>query len=397
MIRVAITGLGALCALGPDVAAIWAALQGGSCGIGPITGIPTARIAARIAAQAAFDPAAHIDPRRLPLLDRASAMALVAAREAMDDSGLVPDPAQAARRGVVLGAAIGQTSLDDAYLSFYGEGAARVHPFTVPRLMPNAAAAHVSMELLLRGPAFAVASACASASHAIGQALDLLRAGRADVMLAGGADASIVVGVLKCWEGLRVLSAEGCRPFSRDRSGLVLGEGAGILVLERWEHAVARGARIHAELSGVGMSADGRDITAPDADGAAAAMQDALRDSGLAAEEIGYVNAHGTGTRLNDRTETAALARVFGRAIPPTSSSKGAIGHCLCAAGALEAVVTVLALRNGVLPPTVGFREADPECELDCVPHTRPATIGAALSNSFAFGGMNATLAFRRA
>ena len=179
-------------------------------------------------------------------------MAVTAAREAMADAGVVPDPAQAARRGVVLGAPIGQTSLDDAYWKFYGENAARVHPFTVPRLMPNAAASQVSMDLLCRGPCFATASACASANHAVAQGLDLIRAGRADIVLAGGSDASIVVGVFKCWEGLRVLSAEGCRPFSKDRSGLVLGEGAAVLVLERWDHAVARGARIHAELAGAG-------------------------------------------------------------------------------------------------------------------------------------------------
>ena len=395
-VRVAVTGLGALCAIGADVPTLWRALLAGQTGIGPITAIRTDRIQARIAAQCAFDPAAHFEPRRVPMMDRATAMAVVVAREAMSDAGLAADPAQAHRRGVVLGAAIGQTSLDDAYLAFYGAGASRLHPLTVPRLMPNAAAAHVSMEFGLRGPCFATASACASATHAIGQALDLIRAGRADVVLAGGADASLVPGVFKSWEGLRILSQDACRPFSQDRSGLVLGEGAAVLVLERWDHAVARGARIHAELSGIGMTADGQDLTAPSSDGAARAMQGALDDAGAGQDEIGTINAHGTGTRLNDRTEAAAIHTVFRRP-PPTSSSKGATGHCLCAAGAIEAVITVMALRTQMLPPTVGFRVPDPECAIDPVPVARAASIGAALSNSFAFGGMNASVLFRAA
>ena len=394
-VRVAVTGLGGLCAIGADVPALWAALLAGQSGIGPITGIPTDRIQTKIAAQCAFDPADHFEPRRIALMDRAAAMAVVVARQAMTDAGLTPDATQSHRRGAVLGAAIGQTSLDDAYRAFYGESAARVHPLTVPRLMPNAAAAHVSMECGLRGPVFATASACASATHAIGQAMDLIRAGRADIMLAGGADASLVPGVFKSWEGLRVLSNEGCRPFSQDRSGLVLGEGAAVLVLERWDHAIARGARIHAELAGVGMSADAQDLTAPSADGAARAMQGALADATMTEDMIGTINAHGTGTRLNDRTECAAIHAVF-RTPPPTSGSKGAIGHCLCAAGAIEAVITVLTLKHQMLPPTVGFRVPDPECAIDPVPLARPASIGAALSNSFAFGGMNASLLFRR-
>ena len=330
-------------------------------------------------------------------MDRASQLAVVAAREAVQHAGLAPDPAQAARRGAVLGACIGQTTLDDGYRALYENGAARLHPFTVPRIMPSGQASHVTMEFGLRGPSFAAASACASANHALAQAMDLIRLGRADVVLSGGADASIVVGVLKSWEGLRVLSADGCRPFSADRSGLVLGEGAGILVLEEWRHAERRGARILAELAGAGMGADAQDLTAPDPGGAAAAMQAALDDAGLDAAEVGYVNAHGTATRLNDKTESAALHRVFGARVPPVSSSKGAIGHCLSAAGALEAVVTVMALHTGVLPPTAGFRTADPECDVDPLPHARALQAVAALSNSFAFGGLNAVLAFRRA
>jgi len=396
--RVAVTGLGAICALGGDVPTIWSALQAGRSGVGPIRGIPTTRLLASIAAEIIdFDAGAHFDSRRLPLLDRTAQLALVAAREAVQAAALPPDTAQAHRRGAILAAAIGQSSLDAAYLSLYGEGASRVHPLTVPRVMPNAPASHLSMEFGLRGPSYAVASACASANHAMCLAADAIRAGRADVMLTGGADASIVVGVFKSWEALRVLSADACRPFSRDRSGLVLGEGAAILVLEDWDHAQRRGATVLAEFAGSGMSADGLDLTAPDAGGAAFAMQAALDDAALDAAEIGYVNAHGTGTRLNDRIESAALHQVFGRP-PPVSSSKSMIGHCLSAGGALEAVATIMALRDGVLPPTAGFREADPECDVDCVPNVaRAVPIQAALSNSFAFGGLNAVLAFRRA
>ena len=396
--RVAITGLGAICALGHTAAEMWDGMLAGRSGIGPITGMPTNRLTARIAAEiTGFDPAKHFEPRRLLLLDRGAQLAVVAAREAMAQAGLQPDPAQAHRRSAIVAAVIGQTSLDAAYLAFYGQGATRVHPLTVPRIMTNGPASHLTMEFGLHGPSYAVASACASANHAIAAAADAIRLGRADVVLTGGADASVVPGVFKCWEALRVLSADTCRPFSRDRTGLVLGEGAGILVLEGWDHATQRGATILAELAGSGMTADGADLTAPDAAGAAAAMRGALDDAGLDPEEIGWINAHGTGTRLNDKTESAALHRVFKRP-PPASSNKSMMGHCLSAGGALEAVATVMALRGGMAPPTANHREADPECDLDVIPNTaRALPMQAALSNSFAFGGLNAVLAFRAA
>jgi nodulation protein E len=218
------------------------------------------------------------------------------------------------------------------------------------------------------------------------------------VAVTGGSDASITVGFMKAWEALRVLSPDGCRPFSADRNGLVIGEGAGCLVLEAYDRAVARGAAIYGEVLGFGMSADAADLTAPDTVGAAAAMQMALADAGLAPGAIGYINAHGTGTRLNDRAEAASIHSVFGANPPPVSSTKSMIGHCLCAGGALEALATVLALREGILPPTIGFQGADPDCALDCVPNrARAARVTAALSNSFAFGGLNAVLVFGRA
>ncbi len=387
-----------MCALGRNVPEMWAGMLAGRSGIGPITGIPTDRLTASIAAQiSGFDPTEHFQPRRLPLLDRGAQIAVVAAREAMAQAGLQADPAQAHRRAAIVAAVIGQVSLDAAYLAFYGEGATRVHPLTVPRIMTNGAVSHLTMEFGLHGPSYAVASACASANHAIASAVDTIRLDRADVVITGGADASIVPGVFKCWEALRVLSSDTCRPFSRDRTGLVLGEGAGILVLEDWDHATRRGATILAELAGSGMTADGADLTAPDAAGAAAAMHAALDDAGLDPSEIGWVNAHGTGTRLNDKTESAALRQVF-RHPPPTSSNKSMIGHCLSAGGGLEAVATVMALRTGMAPPTANFRESDPECDLDIIPNTaRALPMHAALSNSFAFGGLNAVIAMTAA
>jgi nodulation protein E len=397
--RVAITGLGTISALGQGVPALLSAMATGRCGIGPISTISTDRLAVKIAAEIQdFDPEAHFDRRQILVLDRASQLALVAAREALagiDLASLVPE-----RAGVVLGAAIGQTTLDAAYQSLYGEGAARLPPLTVPRGMSSAAASQVAMAFGLTGPCFATASACASSAHAVGLAAGMIRSGQLDLAVCGGSDASICVGYLKAWDGLRVLSADACRPFSRDRSGLVIGEGAGILVLEPWDLAQARGATIHAELLGFGMGADGGDLTAPSAEGAVRAMRGALADAGLAPERVDHVNAHGTATRLNDRTEAAALHVVFGAHTKhlAVSASKSMHGHCLNAAGGLEAVVTTLALREGLLPPTLGFREADPDCDLDCVPNAaRRAAIGVALSNSFAFGGLNAVLVLGRA
>ena len=269
--RVAVTGLGAVCALGHDAPTTWAALLAGRSGVGPIVNISTDRLQLRVAAEVrGFEAEAHLDPRRLVMMDRASQMVVVAAREALRDAGLSPDPAQARRRGVVLGATIGQAALDEAYEVFYGAASNRIHPLTVPRVMPNAPASQVSMEFGLRGPCFATASACASANHAIGQALAMLRSDLADVVVSGGADASLVPGYIKSWEALRVLSPDACRPFSADRNGLVLGEGAGVMVLEEYEHAKARGAKIYAELLGFGMSADAYHMTSPVEDGAGA-------------------------------------------------------------------------------------------------------------------------------
>jgi nodulation protein E len=276
----------------------------------------------------------------------------------------------------------------------------RVHPLTIPKTMANAGASHISMEFGITGPSYTISTACSSAGHAIGQAFWMVRNGLTDLALAGGSEAPFSFGILKAWEAMRVVSPETCRPFSKDRRGMILGEGAAMLVLEPLEAALARGATVHAEIAGFGMSADACHITQPSADGAAKAMRAALRDAGLAPEAIGYVNAHGTGTLANDATETAALKAVFGAHSGKLaiSSTKSMHGHALGAAAALECVATVLALRDGVLPPTANYNLPDPDCDLDVIPnHARQAQVEWAISNSFAFGGLNAVLVLRKA
>lgn len=397
--RVAVTGLGTISAVGEGTSALFDAMRTGRSGIGPITCFDPARLAVKIAAEVQnFAGDAHFDRRQLLMMDRVSQFAVLAAREAM--AGIDPRLYPASRCGVVMGASLGQTTIDATYHALYAEGASRLPPLTIPRTMPNAPASLVAMEFGFHGPCFATASACASSAHAIGLAGQMVRSGMLDMAICGGSDASICLGYLKAWDGLRVLSHDTCRPFSRDRSGLVIGEGAGVVVLEAWEHARARGAPVHAEFLGFGMTSDAGDLTAPSADGAASAITAALDDAGIGATVVDYVNAHGTATRLNDRTETQALHSVFGphAARLAVSSSKSMHGHCLNAAGGIEAVVTVLALREGLVPPTLGHREDDPDCDLDYVPNVgRRWPIGVALSNSFAFGGLNAVLAFGRA
>jgi nodulation protein E len=397
MNRVVITGLGVVSPVGNTLDEFWSALVAGRSGIGPITIIPTERLTARVAAQVLdFDAAAHFDPKRIGLLDRFSQFVVIAARAAVRDARLTIDERLALEAATVIGSGVGgQNTMDDQFLRLYGQNSPRVHPFTVPRLMVNAAASHVSMDLGLKGPTYCVATACASGTHAIGQAFHMVRSGQAPIAIAGGSEACLTVGTIKGWEALRVLASDTCRPFSKNRSGLVLGEGAAIMVLEPRERAVARGAQIYAELLGFGMSADAADITTPDADGAARAMRAALKDAKAAPEQIDYVNAHGTGTTANDRTETIAVRAVFGASADrlAVSSSKAVLGHGLGAAGALELAATALAVRHQIIPPTANFEEADPECDLDVVPNVaRPAPIGVAMSNSFAFGGLNAVL-----
>lgn len=402
--RVAITGMGAISPLGVGAEALWRGLREGRSAIGPLHHPDAERLRVKVAAQVpdSFDPATNIDERTLPMLDRTSEFALHAAREAVAQSGLDFRQDQLGlRTAVIVGTGVGgETTQDEQSRRLYGENAARAHPLTIVRLMTNASASQISIAWGLRGPTFAVASACASANHAIIQAAQMIRWGLADVAITGGTEACLTYGALKAWEAMRVLADDTCRPFSINRRGLVLGEGAGIFVLESMEHAQARGATILAELAGSGMTADATDIVMPSADGAAAAMRQALDDAGLAPQDVDYVNAHGTGTQANDVTESRAIRLAFGAHAErlAVSSTKSMHGHALGASGALELVAVIGALRDSVVPPTANLDEADPACDLDYVPNVgRPMPVRAALSNSFAFGGLNAVLALKRA
>ena len=408
MRRVAITGFGAVSAFGIGVPALWEGLTAGRSGIRTITLCQTKGLASPIAAEVpAFNPRPIVTEDQSLILDRFSEFALVAAAEAVSSAGLELTDEERARTGVAVGTGMGGAARqDESYYQVYVKNQPRIHPFTIPRIMHNAAAAQISMAQGLQGPTICVSTACSSAAHAIGEAAEMIRSGRADVMLAGGADAPIAFGVLRAWEAMRVLAppvngdpSRACRPFSRDRQGLVLGEGAGVLVLEDWDRAVRRGAVIHAELAGYGATADAGHITAPGVDAPARAISTALAQAGLAPEEIQYVNAHGTATRLNDSTETTILKRVFGDHAwrLAVSSTKSMHGHAMGASGGLELIATVLAITRGIVPPTANYTEPDPECDLDYVPNqAREMRVDAAISNSFAFGGLNAVLLVRR-
>jgi len=401
--RVVITGQGAVSALGIGAATLWRGLCEGRSGIRELVHADAAALRVRVAAQVpAYDPRAYFDEKRLMLLDRTAQFALLAASEAVSQSGIdFSANGLGERTAVVVGSgAGGELTHDEQSRRLYAEGATRLHPLTIPRLMISAPGSQISMAHQLTGPAFTVTSACASANHAIAQAVLLIRSGLAEAALAGGTDACLSLGCLRAWEAMRVLSDDTCRPFSRNRRGLVLGEGAAIFVLESLERAQRRGASVLAEIAGFGMSSDAADIVAPSESGGAAAMHRALLDAGLDASDIDYINAHGTGTATNDATETRAIRRAFGTHAErlAVSSTKSMHGHALGASGALELVAVIGALRNDIVPPTANFEAPDPDCDLDVVPNTpRARPVRAALSNSFAFGGLNATLILRRA
>ncbi|MFC5586769.1 beta-ketoacyl-[acyl-carrier-protein] synthase family protein [Nitratireductor kimnyeongensis] len=397
--RIVITGIGGICALGTDVQSIWSSMKTGQQAIGPITTAPLHELKVRIGAEIKELPEHGIDRKRLVTMDRFSLLAAISAKEALAQSGYTVDDGNTHRVGAVVGTGVcGWEAIEDSYRAILLEGKPRTGIFTVPRVMPGAAAGQVSMTLGLRGPVFGATSACSSSNHAILAAADQIRLGRADVMLAGGSDAPLIYGILKGWEALRVLASETCRPFSADRNGLVLGEGAGIAVLETLEHAQARGATILAELAGGGMSADASDIVAPTVEGPVSALKSCLREAGLSIDEVDYINAHGTGTKANDKIETEAIKRVFGKHAPKlsVSSTKSMHAHCLGASGALELIACVMAIRDGIVPPTAGYRENDPDCDLDVTPNeARKRDVRVALSNGFAFGGTNAVIAVK--
>ena len=402
MRRVAITGAGTINALGHDVPSTLAAMREGRCGIGPLEFRDVERLSIRIGGQVrGWDAESQFNRQEIALYDRFTQFTMLAAKQAVEQSGLDFRGKIGLDCGVVLGTAGGGvTTWDENYRTVYEEGKNRVHPFVVPKLMNNAAASHVSMEYALRGPSFTVATACASSNHAMGLAFQMVRSGSARAMITGGAEAMLCFGGIKAWEGLRVMSKDACRPFSANRNGMVQGEGAGIFVFEDWDHARARGAEILAEVAGFSMTSDAADIVMPSQAGAQRAIAGALEDARLAPEEVGYVNAHGTGTAANDKTECAAVAHAFGAHADRLmiSSTKSMHGHVIGGTGAVELLACIMALRDGIIAPTVGYEEPDPECALDVVPNAaREARVTAVLSNAFAFGGLNAVLALRRA
>jgi nodulation protein E len=400
--RVAITGLGAICASGLDVASSWSAIRQGIPSIGQITSVDTAKLRFQNGAEVhGYDPGAYFEGSKQDHLDRFAQFAVVAAREAMADSGLKIAPEAADQTAVVLGTGTGgQLTQDSGFEDLYLRARNRVHPLIIPRTMSNAGTSQVSMELGATGPCFTISTACSSANHAIGLAFQMMRRGDVDLAITGGSEAPFGLGLLKAWEAMRVIAPDTCRPFCKDRHGMILGEGGAALVLEPFEAAKARGAKIYAEIVGFGMTSDAHHLTQPTVSGPARAIRQALRDAKLAPEQIGYINAHGTATPGNDPTETRAIRQVFGEHADKlgVSSTKSMHGHALGAAGAIEAIATILALRDGVLPPTANFTEPDSECDLDYIPNQpRALRVEYALSNSFAFGGLNAVLAFRAA
>lgn len=409
MRRVAVTGMGVVSPLGATVAEVYRNASRGYSGIHHLQTPFAHRLQAPLAATAAFDGAAHFEPARLRMLDRSSQLALVAAGQAfahanMDWPAVDPD-----RAGCFVGTGMGgATSNDEGYQTLYGDGSDRIKPFTVLLGMYNASAAWIAIDFKLRGPSLTYSTACSSSAVAIGEAWLRIANGSLDLALAGGCEAPLAFGSLKAWEALHTLAtmdvndpSASCKPFAKDRSGMVLGEGAAMLVLEPWDSAVARGATIHGEVLGCGLSTDIGHITRPSADGQAAAMRAALQSASLEPAAIDAINAHGTGTLANDAAETAAIKAVFGARAPaiPISATKAMHGHLLGASGAMEAVLTLLAMQHAVALPTLHLITPDPACDLDYVPNVARTGVVAKtmLSNSFAFGGTNAVLVLRAA
>jgi nodulation protein E len=398
--------MGVISALGLDQQQFWQALVNGQSGIGPIPqdvgpnpemGMNQVRFK-NGAAVLGYNAETYFSRKTLSFMDRFAQFSVIAAREAVTMAGIEWTDELREGAAIITGSCMGGRFTEEiGYWELFHHGRHRVHPLTIPLGMSNAGASHISMEFGLHGPAYTISTACSSSAHAIGNALWMVRSGAAPLAIAGGSEAPLFLGGLKAWEAMRVVSPDTCRPFSANRSGMILGEGGAMLVLEPLDRALARGAKPLAEIVGFGMSADACHVTQPSAEGAAKAIRGALRDGGLAPEQVGYINAHGTATEANDRMEAEAIHAIFGRNTTlPVSSTKSMHGHTLGAAGAIEAVATVLALRNGVLPPTANYMQPDPDCDLDVIPNqSRPVGAEVALSQSFAFGGLNAVLAFR--
>jgi len=402
MRRVVITGVGAIGALGRTAAEFAESLSLGRSGIAPLESADASQLRFRNGAQVrGYTHQPYFDDRRADFIDRFAQFAVIAAREAVADSGVEWTPELRENTAIVTGSCVGgQSTEDTGFRDLYKLGLNRVHPLTIPKTMANAGASHISMEFGITGPSYTISTACSSSGHAIGQAFWMVRSGSADLALAGGSEAPFSLGILKAWEAMRVVSPETCRPFSRDRKGMILGEGGAMLVLEPLEAARARGVRIHAEILGFGMSADAAHITQPSSAGAARAMRSALRDAGLDPLQIGYINAHGTGTVANDSAEAAAIRSVFGEhtARLPVSSTKSMHGHLMGAAGAIEFTACLMAMQHQSLPPTINLNDPDPECDLDYVANKGRVgvKVDTVMSNSFAFGGTSGVLIAKR-
>ena len=398
--RVLITGLGAISGLGLNASTFWDALKQGRSAIRPLNpAIDGVKIA--VAAMVPdFDPDKYFSADELTILDRFSQFAVIAAQQAVDDAGLVCGENILTDAAAIIGSGCGGKHTDEAtYDRLYKQQRKRAHPLTIPKGMPSAAASMVSLHLGIKGPAFVLASACASGSHAIIQGMTMIQSGMIDVALVGASDAPFTYGLLKSWDALRVASNDTCRPFCKDRSGLVLGEGAAMLLLESEEHAKQRGAHVYAEIAGCGMTSDAGHITRPDVTGITNAIKNSLHHAELLPEDVDYINAHGTATQVNDITETQAIHQVFGDHAKrlAVSSSKSMHGHALGASSALELVATALAIHHDIIPPTANFTVADEKCDLDYVPNeAREQEINVAISNSFAFGGLNAVIALKK-
>jgi nodulation protein E len=402
MKRVVITGAGTVNALGLDVPSTLEGFREGRCGITDLDFRDVDRLAIKIGGQVHdWDAENRFNRQQMALYDRFTQFTLVAAEQAISQSGLEFIGELAAKSGVILGTSGGGLNTqDDNYRMVYEEGKNRVHPFVVPKLMNNAACSHVSMEWNLKGPSFTVATACASSNHAMGQAFNMIRSGMATAMVTGGSESMLCFGGVKAWEGLRVMSKDACRPFSLNRNGMVQGEGAAVFVFEDYDHAVKRGADILAEVIGFAMTSDASDIVMPSKQGAARAISGAMKDARIDPSEVGYINAHGTGTAANDKTECAAVADALGAHADEImiSSTKSMHGHLIGGTGAVELLACIMALRDGVIAPTINYEEPDPECALDVVPNeAREAKVDVVLSNAFAFGGLNAVMALRKA
>jgi nodulation protein E len=405
--RVVITGIGVFASTGKTADSFFEGLLEGRSAVRRIRQFDPSELSVQIAAEVPdYNPLAFFPAKRLDLLDRFSQFALLAATEAMSSSGIQLVEEERPRFGVVTGTGMaGAMTFDVGYYNLYAKHATRLHPFTIPKIMHNAATSQICMELGAKGPSFTTATACSSAGHAIGEAFHLIKYGMADLMLAGGAEAPLTFGMIRSWESVRVLAtgngdpSKACRPFSLDREGLVMGEGAAILLFEELEHALNRGAKIYGEIAGFGMSSDASHITQPSVDGPVRAVRMALCEAQVNPEEVDYINAHGTGTRVNDVTETQVIKEVFkGHARKlAVSSTKSMHGHVMGATAAVELAATVQAMDRGVIPPTANYTQPDPECDLDYVPNqAREKPIRVAISNSFAFGGLNAVLLIRK-